>query len=330
MSQRREHGPTRVSLFLPTRNAGPEFPEILARMLDQELDAELEVLVTDSGSMDGTAEFLRGQPVDLEEISAADFNHGLTRNRGIQRARGEIVVLATQDAMPVDRHWIQNLVRNYEDPTVAGAYSGQEPRPDANPFIRHRLEGWAASRADRHEQRVDSPAELASLAPLERLDRIAFDNVSSSVRRRVALEHPFRQLSFGEDLDWALRVIRNGHCIVFDPGSRVVHSHDNSIWYETKRVYLDHQNLHRLLDVHTVPRWIDVLGCTWKGVPELCRAVRSRDDLSMLERLVWQAKAVPYSFGQNLGQFLGARSAPRLEVGRVGARTLDRLMRRGV
>ncbi len=29
-------------------------------------------------------------------------------------------------------------------------------------------------------------------------------------------------------------------------------------------------------------------------------------------------------------KILGARSAPRLEVGRVGARTLDRLMRRGV
>jgi len=29
--------------------------------------------------------------------------------------------------------------------------------------------------------------------------------VSSSVRRIVALEYPFRQLSFGEDLDWAHR-----------------------------------------------------------------------------------------------------------------------------
>ena len=316
MSQQRKHGPTGVSLFLPTRNAGPEFPQVLARMLDQELDSELEVLITDSGSTDGTAEFLRDQPVDLQEIPAAEFNHGLTRNAGIRRAKGEIVILATQDAMPVDRHWIHNLVRNYEDPAVAGVYSGQTLRVDANPFVRHRLDKWAASGTKRHEQRVDSPAELASLAPLERLGRIAFDNVSSSVRRSVALEHPFRQLSFGEDLDWAHRVIQDGHSIVFEPGSRVVHSHDNSIWYETKRVYLDHQNLRRLLDVHTVRRWIDVLGCTWLGVPPLSRAVWSHDGLSLLERLVWQVKTVPYSLGQNLGQFLGARSVarPRLTI----------------
>ena len=96
MSQRRQQGPACVSLFLPTRNAGPEFPDILARMLDQDFDAELEVLVTNSGSTNGTAEFLRDQPVDLEEIWTADFNHGLTRNEGIRRARGEVVVLAVR------------------------------------------------------------------------------------------------------------------------------------------------------------------------------------------------------------------------------------------
>lgn len=322
--------PQSVSLFVPTYNAGPEFPGIFAAMLDQDLDAELEVLVTDSGSTDGTLEFLQAQPVALTVIDSADFNHGRTREEAIRRARGEVVVLATQDARPADRQWIRALLRNYDDPAVAGAYSAQRPRPDANPFSRHRLESWAATANDRRVQRVETLEEFEALAPLEKLGRITFDNVSSSVRRSTALEIPFRERAFGEDLDWSYRVIRAGLSIVFEPESRVVHSHNNSIWYETKRVYLDHQNLHRLLSVHTVPRWLDVAGCTAKGVVELNAVVKNRKDLSVSQRLLWRLKTAPYSFGQNLAQFLGARSVSRLAAGRRSAFLLDRLFRGGV
>jgi hypothetical protein len=74
-----------VTLFIPTCNAGPEFPEILGRMQDQRLDRSVEVLIVDSGSTDGTVEFLRRQPVRLIEIPNSQFNHGLTRNLGIRR-----------------------------------------------------------------------------------------------------------------------------------------------------------------------------------------------------------------------------------------------------
>lgn len=323
-------GSPRVSLFVPTYNAGPEFPEILAAMLDQELDGPLEVVVIDSGSRDGTVELLRTQPVRLIEIPNAEFNHGLTRNRGIEAARGEIVVLATQDARPYDRHWIRRLVDCYDDPRVAGAYSRQLPRPDANPFIKDRLSHWAAAGEAPRVQRVDGVEEFAALEPLEKLARVAFDNVASSVRRSVALEIPFRRRQFGEDLDWGHRVILAGHSIVFEPRSKVIHSHNNSIWYEFKRVYLDHQNLHRLFGVHTVPRWEDVLVCSKAAIAHLRAVVDREPDLDSRGRRRWRRRAIPFGFSQNLAQYLGARSVRALEERRLGARLLDRLLRRGV
>jgi rhamnosyltransferase len=319
-----------VTLLLPTWNAGAEFPGILGRMRDQRLDRRFEILVIDSGSTDGTVEFLRGQPVRLIEIPNFQFNHGLTRNLGIREAGGEIVVLTTQDARPADEHWMQRLVDCFADPRVAGAYSRQIPRPDANPFIRDRLKGWMATVEARRVQSVENRAEFDALPPLEKLARVTFDNVSSSIRRHIALEVPFRDRRFGEDLDWAHRVLLAGYRIVYEPRSRVIHSHNHSMWYELKRVYLDHQNLHRLFGVHTVPRWQDLLWRTAGGVRHLCRVVAEDPSLHPGARLRWWIRTIPYSFSQNLAQFLGARSVAGLANDRKLYRGLDHMLRRGV
>ena len=319
-----------VTLLIPTWNAGPEFPEILGAMRDQRLDRSLEILVIDSGSTDGTAEFLRRQPVRLIEIANSEFNHGLTRNLGIREARGEIVVLATQDARPADGQWMQRLVDCFADPRVAGTYSRQIPRPDANPFIRDRLNGWMAAAEAPRVQSVANRAEFDALSPLEKLARVAFDNVSSSVRRQIALEIPFRERRFGEDLDWAYRTLLAGYRIVYEPRSRVIHSHNRSIWYEFKRVYLDHQNLLRLFGVHTIPRWRDLVWCSAGGAGHLFRVVAEDRSLRPGARLRWWTRTIPYSFTQNLAQFLGARSVARFANERKLYRSLDRLLGRGV
>lgn len=319
-----------VTLLIPTWNAGPEFPEILGRLREQRLDRRYEILFIDSGSTDGTAEFLRRQPVRLIEIANSQFNHGLTRDLGIREARGEIVVLATQDARPADELWMQRLVDCFADPRVAGAYSRQIPRPDANPFIRDRLGGWAATTEALRVQSVENRAEFEALPPLEKLARVAFDNVSSSVRRRVALEIPFRDRRFGEDLDWAHRVLLAGYRIVYEPRSRVIHSHNHSMWYEFKRVYLDHQNLHRMFGVQTIPRWRDVLWCTGGAGRRLFRAVSEDPSLGPASRVRWWLRVIPYGFAQSLAQFLGARSVAGLARHRKLYQVVDRFLSRGV
>ena len=321
---------TRVSVVVPTRNAGAEFPEVLGAILAQEIRGTLEVVAIDSGSTDGTLELLRDRPVRLIEIPPGEFNHGATRNLGVREARGELVGLVVQDARPLDRRWLQRLVDCFEDPVVAGAYSCQIPRPDANPFIRDRLRRWVAAQTEPRTQQVAGEDELLALPPLERLSRVAFDNVSSCVRRSVALEIPFRRKQFGEDLDWGYRAVLAGYSLVFEPRSKVVHSHNRSIWYEFKRIYLDHQNLHDLLGVSTVPAARSVVAATRAAVPDLWRAVRGDAGLSRRQRLLWRAKALPYALSQNLAQYLGARSVEALRRGDELFRRLDPILRRGV
>ncbi len=319
-----------VSLFVPTWNAGPEFPEIFARMAKQKLDRPYEIVVIDSGSKDGTVEFLQGQPVRLFRIPNTEFNHGLTRNAGSELCKGEIILLATQDAWPADEHWMQALVDCFEDPAVMGAYARQLPRPDANPFIKDRLSNWEAAKEEPRVQCIEGMEEWEALEPLEKLSRVAFDNVSSSVRKSVLQEIPFRERKFGEDLDWGMRAVLAGHKVVFQPKAKVIHSHNNSIWYEFKRVYADHQNLHQLFGVHTIKTWKDLRICSWHASKMLFRVIKNDPGLGFFGRLWWWAKCLPLGYSQNLAQFWGARSTRKMAEGSFWYRWLDKRLRKGV
>ena len=296
-----------VTVFVPTRNAGRDFEQTIDRIRSQRLDRPFELLVIDSGSTDGTAEFLRRQPVRLIEIASRDYNHGRTRGMAVSEAAGEVVVLTVQDAVPADEYWLQRLVDCFYAPDVAGAYCRQIPRPDANPFARSRLKRWLATGTQSRVQHIDNRAEFDALPPLEKLSRIGFDNVSSAVRTSVARAIPFRDCEFGEDLDWSLRVLLAGHRIVYEPRAAVIHSHNRSIRDEFRRVYLDHQNLHRLLGLRTVPRLDSLALCTAGGAFQLMREVAIDPTLSFRQRLKWWSLAAPHSFAQSLAQYLGAR-----------------------
>jgi rhamnosyltransferase len=320
-----------VTLLLVTWNAGAEFPGVLRAMREQRLGRPYEILVIDSGSTDGTLGHVRSQRgVRLIEIPQSSFDHGLTRQHGVEEARGEVVVLATQDARPADELWLAHLVRCFDDPRVAGAYSRQLVRTDANPFIRERLREWAAASEVRRVQAIADHEEFAALSAPEKLQRVTFDNVSSAVRRSVALEIPFRACRFGEDVDWSLRVLLAGHRIVYEPRSRVIHSHNRPLAYEFRRIYADHRQLHRLLELETVPRLGTLAWRTGGGTLRLLHAAAAVPGLKPWERLSWGARALPWAFGQTLAQYLAPRAGRGLDRGSRWYRWLDRLLGRGL
>ncbi|HMS16519.1 MAG TPA: glycosyltransferase [Planctomycetota bacterium] len=318
-----------ATVFVPTYNGGAIWKRVLQRILEQETDFDFEVLVIDSGSRDGTDLFTETFPqVRQMRIDNREFNHGLTRNLGVSMARGEIVALLTQDALPIDRTWLQRLVDNFDDLTVAGAYCHQLPREDCNPFQRERLKGWTRGEGKPDRKELKDRILWEQMSPMDRYRLIAFDDVASSVRKAVMKEIPFERRTFGEDVAWGKAAILGGKTIVMDPLAVVVHSHNNSIFYEFKRVYLDHQNLHRLVGLRTIPTRTLVLLCTMRATTKLLGFIW-RDDIPFFSKVWWSLKTPAYAFGQNLGQYLGARSAI-LGTEHGFYRWLDGKLRRGV
>jgi rhamnosyltransferase len=320
-------GRPRASVVIPTLNPGSELEEVLDRLDSQQGCLPFEVLVIDSSSRDGTIRRLAKRGVRHIVIDRKDFNHGLTRNLGLREARGEIVVFLSQDALP-EEGWLAALLEAFRDPDVAGAYSRQVPRPNANPFVKDQLAHWYASETEPRRQEITGLTRFASLPLEDKLATVCFDNVSSAVRRSVALQVPFRKLPFGEDRDWAYRVLACGHSIRYCPDSVVIHSHGRSVWYQMRRTFIDHRLLLELLARGrrlTPPPLLASIGA------ELSRLL----DVSAKAPSAWQRfrcrlSAPPRALAGAGGAYLAMRSVPESTSGSRFWRWVNRRMTRGV
>src|SRR3989442_9517853 len=126
--------PPRVSVVLPTRNGAATLPAVLDALSRQRVDFPFEIVAVDSQSSDGTPELLRPRIDRLISIPAGSFDHGLTRNLGVENARGELVVLLVQDAVPESDEWLPAPTEPVlAEPRPAGPVSPPRPPPAPAP-----------------------------------------------------------------------------------------------------------------------------------------------------------------------------------------------------
>jgi rhamnosyltransferase len=286
-----------LSIVIPTRNGAATLPALLDALGRQRVDLPVEIVAVDSASTDGTAEMLRGRVDRLVSIEAGAFDHGLTRNLGIEQARGDLIVLLVQDALPASDTWLAALIAPLlDDDRVAGSFARQLPRPDASPITRAYLARWEAASSTPRVSAVESRAAFEALDPRARFQRCIFDNVCSCIRRAVWRKHPFASTPIAEDLEWARAVLLEGYRLVYAPSAAVIHSHDRSPRYEFTRTYVLHRRLYELFGLRAIGT-----------LPLLARAIVS--SLAAHLRLERDGRAVGLAFAWPLGQYFGALSA---------------------
>src|SRR3954465_12673248 len=129
--------PESVSVAVPVLDGGPLFRELLAAVRAQRIDAEVEIVVVDSGSSDDSVTAARAHGAVVEEIPRAAFSHGGTRNRLMELASGDVVAFLTQDALPAGDRWLAALAGGFAlAGDVALVCGPQRPRQGPSPMVR--------------------------------------------------------------------------------------------------------------------------------------------------------------------------------------------------
>jgi rhamnosyltransferase len=219
-----------ISVLIPVKNGGTDLVRCLEAIERQEVEEEVEVVVVDSGSTDGSEERARAAGAIVHEITPDEFGHGRTRNLAVSLARGDLLVLTSQDAEAVDEHWLSRLAAAARSGAeVAGAYGRQVPHPGARPpeaFFLDFLYG-----PEPRTQRLAPGEPLTYEATL-------FSNVNSAIPRVVLDRFPFSDdVTMSEDQEWSRRVLRAGLAVVYEPEAAVRHSHAYTVGSAFRRFY---------------------------------------------------------------------------------------------
>jgi rhamnosyltransferase len=294
-----------VSIVLPTRNGGARLRSTLDAIRQQRFAGPVEIVGVDSGSSDGTLDLLHERADTVLRVDSREFNHGATRNLGIERARGDLVVMLVQDAVPVGDGWLEALVAPLQqDVRLAGAFARQVAAPGASAITRHYLSRWLAAGLEPRTVFASLEA-LERSSPAERFDRCIFDSVCSCIRRKVWQAIPFRAAAIAEDVAWGRDVLVAGYGLAYAPAAVVEHSHDRSAGYELKRTWVLHQQLHHLFGLRTIPSAAGLLLAIGSAA-RLHRRLLSEDGAGLAAQMRGAALAIAWPLGQYLGGWTAA------------------------
>ncbi|WP_265633290.1 glycosyltransferase family 2 protein [Cupriavidus cauae] len=239
----------KASVIIPTKNPGPVFKSVLDAVRMQDVGFDYEILVIDSGSRDGTVEYLRrlsDARLRLLEILPSEFGHGRTRNLGVARTTGEYAVLLTHDARPASNKWLANLVAVADsDPHIAGVFGRHVAYPNASPFT--------AAELTMHFAGFEA-ANVVQIDDRERYDRDEgyrqylhfFSDNNALIRRSVWESIPYPDVDFAEDQMWAQKIIEAGYKKGYAKDAVVEHSHDYA-WFERLQRSFDESYAFRRL-----------------------------------------------------------------------------------
>ena len=219
----------RVSVVIRTLNEERWIDACLRAVYDQD-HPDIEVVLVDNRSTDGTLDIVSGYPVVLETID--EFRPGLALNIGVRASSGDVLVFISGHCVPVDTRWLSNLIAPLEDPSVAGVYGRQEPLSYTSDLDKRDL------------------LTVFGLDPkVQRRDPF-FHNANSAMRREMWERFPFdEQVTNVEDRIWGRQVIEAGLTIRYEPEASVYHWHGINHSANPRRA----RDVVRVIEQHVAP-----------------------------------------------------------------------------
>ncbi|WP_084860746.1 glycosyltransferase [Salibaculum halophilum] len=282
----------RASIVIRALNEARHLPDLLEMIKLQrtvDLDVDVEVVLVDSGSTDGTIEIAQDYGVRVTNIAKSEFSFGRSLNRGCAFSTGDILVFISGHCVPADYDWLQNLCRPLIDGKAAYSYGRQIGDDESNFSERLIFAKYFPDSSDIPQK------------------GFFCNNANSALLRTIWESNPFdEELTGLEDMELAKRLVSQNMSIGYVANAAVFHHHRES-WAQIRRRFEREALALRFImpEVHLsrfdVMRYVirSVVGDWWTARRN---GVYSTSKMEMLR----------YRWNQYLGSFKGNNEHRRL------------------
>ena len=201
----------KMSLVIRCYNEEQHIRRLLHGVMEQSVKGDVEIIVVDSGSTDGTLDIVSQFPTKLLTIRPEEFTFGRSLNRGCEAATGDVIAIASAHVYPRYKDWLERMVEPFSDPQVAVSYGCQR--------------GDASTKYSEHQL-------LARWFPHQsnpRQDHPFCNNANAAIRRPVWEQLRYDETLTGlEDIDCAKKAMELDYYVAYVAEAEVVHVHNES------------------------------------------------------------------------------------------------------
>jgi rhamnosyltransferase len=269
----------KISVIIPVKNGAATLEHCLQSIADQTIATNTEIIILNSMSTDNSMEIADRFNARIIEVPERTFNHGLTRNTGVQHASGELIYLTVQDSWIGSKEMLEKMASHFEDATVMGVMGHQAipHEKDKNPFLWY----MPYSEPGITAKMVADIDEFKSLPTDKQQALVAWDDVVAMYRKSALIEQPFVQTEYAEDWIWSYQALQRGWKLLHDSSLVVYHYHHQNFRYVFMSVYT--ANYHFYKSFKYQPTLPAVLMPTIRAIYHLMKNKR----LSFKEKIYW-------------------------------------------
>lgn len=268
-------------IIIPTYNAEKSGIERLLISINKQSIVPAKICIIDSSSTDNTVEICRKYGCEITIIDKSSFNHGLTRQKGIDNNKNyDYAVFMTQDILLKDNRTLETLLSSFKYENVSIAY-GRQLTDETSSYIEkisrqfnYPSHSIIKSKNDINKYGISTAFCSDSFAAYKIKDLLAAGG--------------FPKTDFAEDMLAAAKIILSGKKVYYNAEAEIFHSHPYSI----KNEYVRGRAIGKM---HKENKWlIDTFGRAENKGKELLHS------LSVYKKALYIVQALPKLIGYKI------------------------------
>jgi len=233
------------SVIIPTYNAQKTIIPILEQINKSNFNKNIEIIIIDSSSTDKTVFLLKGFfnkikiPNKIIKITKKSFNHGLTRNLGVKKAKGRYVLFLSQDVIIKNLNIFKYFKEDFSKHKATVIFGKQAPL-GSTPFIQQLESKIIFDNLDQHVNKKGILIQNINKPFIDYSNDNLYlwyflSDVCACYKRSFLLKNPFPKVKTGEDIITGRNIIDNRKTKIYDSRVLIHHSHSYNIIEYYKR-----------------------------------------------------------------------------------------------
>ena len=280
----------KITVIIPVKNGALTLERCLVSIRSQTVK-DVDIIILDSMSTDNSNAIALQYDATIIDVSEGSFNHGLTRNLGVQYATGVFLFYTVQDAFLSENTLLERMANHFENEKIMGVVGHQAVphEKDKNPMLWYKR----FSEPEVQLREIKDVEQFKNSNQAVQQSLIAWDDVVAMYRNSALMQLPFADTQFAEDWIWSRDALMKGWKLIYDPSLVVYHYHHSDYSYAYKVAFT--VNYHFLKYFNFKPQIPDLLIPMIKTIYHL----GSNPELGFREKLYWFC----HNFLSKLGTF---------------------------